>query len=125
MKKDSKKAATHGGFGSRRAGYSSAGCSPEVPASASSAESIISQLVNPGSPSTVNQKTDTLGTEISLDTISRLIEAAVPSSSSRNRLKTGVTFAPNDSIRRAQQCGDQPILLTNDRDVLFAGSSKK
>ena len=41
--------------------YSPAGCSPAEPASASPAESIINQFVNPGSPSTVNQKTDTEG----------------------------------------------------------------
>jgi hypothetical protein len=40
------------------AAYSSAGCSPAEPASASPAESIISQFANPGSPATVNQKTD-------------------------------------------------------------------
>ena len=43
------------------AGYSLAGCSPAEPASASPAESIISQFANPGSPSTVNQKTDIEG----------------------------------------------------------------
>jgi hypothetical protein len=43
------------------AGYSSLGCSPAEPASASPAESIISQFANPGSPSTVNQKTDIEG----------------------------------------------------------------
>ena len=43
------------------AGYSSASCSPAEPASASPAESTISQFANPGSPSTVNQKTDMEG----------------------------------------------------------------
>ena len=43
------------------AGYSSAGCSPAEPASASPAESIRNQFLNPGSPSTANQKTDIEG----------------------------------------------------------------
>ena len=43
------------------AGYSSAGCSPAEPASASPAESILNQFANPGSPSTANQKTDIEG----------------------------------------------------------------
>ena len=48
-------------FAISSASYSLAGCSPAEPASASPAESIISQFANPGSPSTVNQKTDIEG----------------------------------------------------------------